>query len=257
MGSWTPRGLRTAPALIATTRAPDDCSRGAPSVKALTRFRRRLRPWPRTWPHGAADGLSPASLRVDRAAIRYHHSEAGHANPADNEGVRRVVRGLTRRAADEGPHSEAGRRPGGQGAGGDPRDRPSAAHRTGRPNRGGTHKPAAARTRGRGAHLGHARHHAPVRRSEAAEIPSGRLGVPDCRTLRPGARCGSQCARAKLSGNGAVAGFTVRNDCSRPAAIGARTGLSPRYGAGPSALAGHCSRDSVCALLSSPGKEEG
>ena len=50
----------------------------------------------------AANGLSPASLRLDPAAIRYHHTEAGHANPADNEGVRRVLRGLTRRAACEG-----------------------------------------------------------------------------------------------------------------------------------------------------------
>ena len=50
----------------------------------------------------ADDGLSPASLRMDRAAIRYHHTEAGHANPADNEGVRRVLRGLTRQAACEG-----------------------------------------------------------------------------------------------------------------------------------------------------------
>ena len=50
----------------------------------------------------AANGLSPASLRLDPAAIRYHHTEAGHANPADNEGVRRVLRGLTRRAAREG-----------------------------------------------------------------------------------------------------------------------------------------------------------
>ena len=50
----------------------------------------------------AANGLSPASLRLDRAAIRYHHTDARHANPADNEGVRRVLRGLTRRAAREG-----------------------------------------------------------------------------------------------------------------------------------------------------------
>ena len=50
----------------------------------------------------AASGLSPASLRMDRAAIRYHHTETGHANPADAEGVRRVLRGLTRRAAYEG-----------------------------------------------------------------------------------------------------------------------------------------------------------
>ena len=44
----------------------------------------------------AANGLSPASLRLDRAAIRYDHTEAGLANPADAEGVRRVLRGLTR-----------------------------------------------------------------------------------------------------------------------------------------------------------------
>ena len=50
----------------------------------------------------ADSGLSSASLRMDRAAIRYHHTEAGHANPADSEGVRRVLRGLTRRAACEG-----------------------------------------------------------------------------------------------------------------------------------------------------------
>ena len=50
----------------------------------------------------AASGLSPASLRLDRAAIRYRHTETGHANPADAEGVRRVLRGLTPRAAYEG-----------------------------------------------------------------------------------------------------------------------------------------------------------
>ena len=50
----------------------------------------------------AADGLSPSSLRMDCAAIRYRHAEAGHGNPADSEGVRRVLRGLTRRAAGEG-----------------------------------------------------------------------------------------------------------------------------------------------------------
>lgn len=49
-----------------------------------------------------ASGLSMASLRMDRAAIRYYHAEAGHPNPADSEGVRRVLRGLSRRAANEG-----------------------------------------------------------------------------------------------------------------------------------------------------------
>ena len=50
----------------------------------------------------ADESLSPASLRMDRAAIRYHHTEAGQANPADSEGVRRVLRGLTRQAAWDG-----------------------------------------------------------------------------------------------------------------------------------------------------------
>ena len=50
----------------------------------------------------AANGLSPASLRMDRAAIRHHHTDAGHAHPADNKDVRRVLRGLTRLAPREG-----------------------------------------------------------------------------------------------------------------------------------------------------------
>ena len=40
--------------------------------------------------------------RTDCAAMRYRHADAGHANPADSEGVRRVLRGLTRQAAREG-----------------------------------------------------------------------------------------------------------------------------------------------------------
>ena len=56
----------------------------------------------------AANGLSPASLRLDRAAIRYHHTEAGHANPADNEGVRRVLRGTHPPGGARGSHPEAG-----------------------------------------------------------------------------------------------------------------------------------------------------
>lgn len=50
----------------------------------------------------AASGLSMSSLRLDRAAIRHYHAQAEHANPADSEGVRRVLRGLARRAALEG-----------------------------------------------------------------------------------------------------------------------------------------------------------
>ena len=89
----------------------------------------------------AANGLSPASLPLDRAAIRHHHTDAGHANPADNEGVRRVLRGLTRPGGARGSHPETGRRAHGGWAGRDPCDCPSAAHGTGRSNRAGQRGP--------------------------------------------------------------------------------------------------------------------
>ena len=51
----------------------------------------------------ADDGLSPASLRMDRTAIRYHHNRSRTRESGRyNEGVRRVLRGLTRQAACEG-----------------------------------------------------------------------------------------------------------------------------------------------------------
>ncbi len=49
-----------------------------------------------------AEGLSVASVRMDAAAIRHGHGEAGHANPCAGPGVRRVLRGLTRTAAAKG-----------------------------------------------------------------------------------------------------------------------------------------------------------
>ena len=57
----------------------------------------------------AADGLSPASLRLDGAAIRYRHAEAGHANPADSQGVRRVAARPHPPCRARGPHPKAGR----------------------------------------------------------------------------------------------------------------------------------------------------
>lgn len=49
--------------------------------------------------HRAAAGLSPASLRLDRAAIRHRHRAAGAANPAGHAGVGQVMRGLVREHA--------------------------------------------------------------------------------------------------------------------------------------------------------------
>ena len=56
----------------------------------------------RASPSGPPTACHTHRSACDRAAIRYRRTEAGHANPADNEGVRRVLRGLTRRAACEG-----------------------------------------------------------------------------------------------------------------------------------------------------------
>ena len=45
-----------------------------------------------------ASGLSPASVRLDRAAIRAKHLEDRHPSPTKHPGVDAVVRGLTRKA---------------------------------------------------------------------------------------------------------------------------------------------------------------
>ena len=50
----------------------------------------------------AAQGASVATLRTYRAAIRFQFMEQGRPDPTDNEGVRRTLRGLARRAASEG-----------------------------------------------------------------------------------------------------------------------------------------------------------
>ena len=50
----------------------------------------------------AGDGLGASSLRMAATAIRHYHAEAGHPNPSAVEGVRRVLRGLTRQAVRDG-----------------------------------------------------------------------------------------------------------------------------------------------------------
>ena len=52
--------------------------------------------------HRAADGLSVASLALDRKAIRHYHGTAGLPTPTASEGVRQTFAGLRNQAADRG-----------------------------------------------------------------------------------------------------------------------------------------------------------
>ena len=100
--------------------------------------------------HGPRRDPPPSQRSRTGESGRQRRRPAGDARAHPPAGVR-------------GPHPEAGRRSHGQGAGGDPRDRQPAPHRTGRSNRGGAHGPPPW-ARGRGAHLGHAGRHAPSKR---------------------------------------------------------------------------------------------
>ena len=128
----------------------------------------------------AANGLAPASLRLDRAAIRHHHTDAGHANPADNEGVRRVLRGLTRRAASEGrtPKQAAALTQEGLAAIRETAQQGAGAHGTGRSNRAGQQGPPP-RSGGYRPRIGHAGRHAAALRGRGAHV--GRRGVSERR----------------------------------------------------------------------------
>lgn len=55
----------------------------------------------------ADEGLSVATLKLDRAAIRYHHEERSIESPTRAPGVARVLRGLRRRAAGSTPLGQA------------------------------------------------------------------------------------------------------------------------------------------------------
>ena len=50
----------------------------------------------------AGDGLSVASLELDRKAIRHYHRKAGLPTPTSSEGVRQTLAGLRNLAADRG-----------------------------------------------------------------------------------------------------------------------------------------------------------
>ena len=55
-----------------------------------------------------AEVVSVSALKLDRAAIRYRHVSDGRDSPTTSEGVAKVLRGLTRRAADTAPKQATG-----------------------------------------------------------------------------------------------------------------------------------------------------
>ena len=52
--------------------------------------------------HRAAEGLSMASVALDRKAISHYHRRAGFSTPTATEGVRRTFTGLVNQAVEEG-----------------------------------------------------------------------------------------------------------------------------------------------------------
>ena len=93
-------------------------SRAPETLRAYTGAWRRFRAWCEAEGYGllpaapgtvaaylairAARGASPATVRMDRAAIRAAHLQAGAPTPTDSPGISRVMRGLVRKAAGEG-----------------------------------------------------------------------------------------------------------------------------------------------------------
>ena len=115
--------------------------------------------------HRSEDGRSLATLRMDRQAIRAAHIEAGGPDPTASEGVRRVLRGLSRQRAGEGRRQAAALTAEALGA-----IRATAATpRTGPTGR--TESPEAARRRGAvDIALASVMRDAMLRRSEAAAL---------------------------------------------------------------------------------------
>ena len=141
--------------------------------------------------HRSEDGRSLATLCMDRQAIRAAHIEAGGPDPTASEGVRRVLRGLSRQRAGEGRRQAAALTAESLGA-----IRATAATpRTGPTGR--TESPEAARRRGAvDIALASVMRDAMLRRSEAAALEwadvelrpdgSGRLTIRRSKTDQEG-----------------------------------------------------------------------
>ena len=55
-----------------------------------------------------AEQVSPAAVRLDRASIAAAHRACGEADPCVHEGVRQVMRGISRTGRDQGRGQVAG-----------------------------------------------------------------------------------------------------------------------------------------------------
>ena len=138
-------------------------------------------------------GRSLSSLHLARQAIRAAHLEAGEADPSASEGVRRVLRGLSRQRAGEGGRRQAAALTAEalaaiRATAAAPRTGPTGPDGVppGGPDPG---------SRGRRPRLRHARRHAPALRSGRARMgrcraPAGWIGTAPGPPLedRPGGR---------------------------------------------------------------------
>ena len=119
----------------------------------------------------AANGLSMASLAMDRKAISHYHRRAGFPTPTATEGVRRTFAGLTNQAVEEGRNEPRQAR-------GLTAEALAAIRRTARLPRSGptgrTESAATARRRGEmDIAIASVMRDAMLRRSEAAELRWG------------------------------------------------------------------------------------
>ena len=110
--SWLVRTLPDTPteALELGALAPHANRIRAAAADALTPNTRRAYrgAWERFRTWAGAEGLRALpTLRMDRQAIRAAHVEAGEPDPAASEGVRRVLRGLSRQRAGQGRRQAA------------------------------------------------------------------------------------------------------------------------------------------------------
>jgi site-specific recombinase XerD len=144
--------------------------------------------------HRAEAGLSRSTLSIDRAAIRHHHEAAGF-DPTGSAGVKRVMRGLRRRAAAAGQKQATGIRAADLGA-----IRATAClRRSG--STGRTESEAAAKRRGRvDIALISVMRDAMLRRSEAAALRWADVEFCDDETARVTIRR----SRGDQDGEGAV-----------------------------------------------------
>ena len=139
----------------------------------------------------AEDGVGISTLRTAVAAIAHEHASRGAPSPAIHPGVRRVLRGLSRRQAWDGHTPRQAAALTGEVLAAIRVDRAPPAHRPRRPHRDGRASAPPGR-HGRRHRHGDARRPAASLRGRRAHV--GRRG-----SAIPTARAGSRCAAARAT----------------------------------------------------------